>query len=263
MVNFRLAIALGLALGVLALTVQNPDPVLPIRFLGGQTPALPLGLWLAIALILGSGSALLVQPRPTRRRWHLQPDPPRPPQDRPRQESPWPDTRQDNPRQAPQPDNRPRQERPNSAGRPPQRDEDWGDWERRIPVGDRLDWDSPPWETPRPDGQPWSSQDRRDRQRAEADLQDIVTAWEGNPPPPHRGGSVVEDALEDIATGWEDWEDEPAPSTYAYRPEPNAEGRQDPIHGPGGHPGSDDETDDSPVYDAEYRVIIPPHDPTP
>ncbi|XFA73572.1 hypothetical protein RYO59_001821 [Thermosynechococcaceae cyanobacterium Okahandja] len=67
------------AIALLAiLVVQNWQPVLPLRFLGQQTPPLPLALWIAAAAMVGilwgrillflSGSPAAEPRRPQRRR---------------------------------------------------------------------------------------------------------------------------------------------------------------------------------------------------
>ncbi|MEM0980110.1 MAG: hypothetical protein AAGH78_07530 [Cyanobacteria bacterium P01_H01_bin.58] len=115
------------------------------------------------------------------------------------------------------------------------------------------------------------------------------------------GGSKVEDALDDIADGWDSWETEQPPSNTAYaygHQDRDRASRVDAVYGPPDdqlpryqdwyvspddedsdadwgldiEPGSDTsatpanaaanetETNDS-VYDADYRVIIPPQQP--
>ncbi len=80
MATLRLVVIL-LALGaVLLLMGQNLSPTLPLVFLGRQVVVLPLGVWLAGAIALGSLTTLVMtllpggRPRPTRR--HRNPSPP-------------------------------------------------------------------------------------------------------------------------------------------------------------------------------------------
>jgi hypothetical protein len=95
------------------------------------------------------------------------------------------------------------------------------------------------------------------------------------------GGSDVEDALDDIVDGWEDWDtaDNPlADTAYSQRYEGTDKAvRQDSIYGPpddvqadyrswqAAETDTDRENDsadeDDTVYDADYRVIIPPYRP--
>lgn len=280
MFNSRLVVTLVLIVALVTLALQNMSPALALVFLGGRTVALPLAVWLLAAIALGSITALLLVglgssgpagKTPPRRRWRVQPEPKSP------GATPSPRSPGDTP---PPPRDTPRSPRGTVATPPPesQRGEDWADWEQRIPVGERRDWDSPPVMARGAGPPPLSGDQWRDRQEAEASMADIATDWDPDAETsayPARDVSPVEDALEDIASGWEEWEPprSPPPATaYTYRPDPQAEGRQDQIYAPPDPPqqpwpeeAAQDEDGNPGVYDADYRVIIPPpaHDPDP
>ena len=130
-----------------------------------------------------------------------------------------------------------------------------------------------------PNGRPPTQRQRRQQERADTSFQDIAEGWDPRverQPYVAQGSSDVEDALDDISSGWGDWGDRPpglvdepppAATAYAYRYGEDTETRKDPVHAPADDwvDGDSDEVDapeeSGEVYDADYRVIIPPHTP--
>jgi hypothetical protein len=106
---------------------------------------------------------------------------------------------------------------------------------------------------------------RRDREKAEATVHDLDRGWDDTAQDTvyvAPGGSQVEDTLDDIVDGWEDWDSDDNPladTAYAKRYEGvEKANRRDAIYAP---PDDGGDADDSQVYDADYRVIIPPYRP--
>jgi hypothetical protein len=269
--TFRLIVALVGGAALVTFAVQNTTPRLALVFLGGRTVALPLAVWLVGAIALGALTALAlvslaaVEPGPaSRRRWRVNPEGPDPARRRPRSEPREPR------RAAPPPP-------PYAGTRPPGPDrsgDDWGAWEQRTAANQWEDWGQMR-EPVGPDGRPLSQRQRRQQEQADTSFQDIAEGWDSRverQPYVAQGGSEVEDALDDISSGWGDWGDRPpglvdepppAATAYSYRYGEDTETRKDPVHAPVDDWVDGDEGDASEesgeVYDADYRVIIPPH----
>lgn len=280
----RLIVALVLAAALITFALQNMTPTLALVFLGGRTVALPLAVWLVGAIALGALTALILvgvtaggAGSSSRRRWRVTPDPGEGPGREPRRR---PSPPREPSRAAPPP--------PYTGNRQPGADrsgDDWGAWEQRAAPQQWDDW-SQMGGSGGPDGRS-PSQRQRDglntgpqgqRQQADARVRDVAAGWD-----PQRerqrdgaqGSNEVDDALDDIASGWGDWGDrppglvdEPPPATtaYSYRYGEDTETRQDPVYAPPDDWVDGDGDDDAPeesegVYDADYRVIIPPYRP--
>lgn len=140
-------------------------------------------------------------------------------------------------------------------------DEDWQAWEQRPSPSQWDDWSQASGNDSVDEN--LSRRQRKERQRAESTVQDLEKGWDETARDTvyvAPGGSDVQDTLDEIADGWDDWdlEDEsPADTAYARRYEGrDREARRDSIYGPpddAGNRGGDES-----VYDADYRVIIPP-----
>lgn len=248
---------------VILFAAQNLNLAVSLVFLGLRTPAIPLGIWLGAALLLGAATTLILslpdgmfsasassrQPRrayrsPSDREGRTAP----PPQDGGSQSSTleddwttyrpvseWEDWGK--PGQAPSPN--PSQ----ASSRPPQ------------PPPERRGW--------------WPFGKRRNVQQQVAySLQDIEQGWEGvDPRVRPRGASVVEDALDEIDRGWDDFDVPADPQAaypeagfYASRPTNRVDNiyQADPPQDRLGGQTEADEAEGEGVYDADYRVIIPP-----
>jgi hypothetical protein len=274
--------------GLVVLALQNTAPSLPLVLVGIRTPVLPLAVWLLGAIALGAlttGLFILLiggggNPRTAqgnRRRWQVRSNP----ADATRRPRRGADPR----RPAPQPHNFAARDATPPKGQP---DQDWEDWGQRSPVSQWQDWDQAPQaDTRRPQGQ---------QAQANETFDQIATGWD-EPAADYRpaGVSPVDDALEEIAEGWEDWEDpevarrDNAPESrpiyevrrspesvskagtgYSYRYRSADDLRRQPAAAPAPDPvDADDAADeaaglDAPevgpdgVYDADYRVIVPP-----
>ena len=59
----RIVLILLLLGGLTLLAIQNraPEQILPLVFLGRQTPALPVGIWVGLAIAFGIVTSLLLQ----------------------------------------------------------------------------------------------------------------------------------------------------------------------------------------------------------
>jgi hypothetical protein len=248
---------------VILFAAQNLTPAVPLVFLGLRTPAIPLGIWLGAALLLGAATTLILS----------LPD---------GKSSPAASSRQ--PRRA----YRPPSERERYTPPPPQSsgsefshlEEDWTTYR---PVSDWEDWGKPgqapsPSQsqgTSRPPQPPperrgwWPFGKRRNVQQQVAySLQDIEQGWDGvDPGVRPRGASVVEDALDEIDQGWDDFDVPSDPQAaypdagfYASRPTNRVDNiyQSDPPQDQLGGQTEADEEEGEGVYDADYRVIIPP-----
>jgi hypothetical protein len=159
--------------------------------------------------------------------------------------------------------------------------EDWQSWGQRNSPNKWEDWSQATGNDPINEN--LSRQQRQDREKAEATIHDLDKGWDESAQETvyvAPGGSDVEDALDDIVDGWEDWDSPDNPLTdtaYAQRYEGvERKARRDAIYAPpdeaddeyeewenlSDQSESDDaENGDSSVYDADYRVIIPPYRP--
>jgi uncharacterized integral membrane protein len=303
-----------LALVLIVFAIQNTVPSLPLVILGFRTPMLPLAVWLIGAIALGaltttvlvgvSGNINAMPAKSNRRRWQVRSKPEHPPR--------APDPRQRPFRQRPV--NEPRFTRDYGDAprdRPPgQPDEDWADWGQRFPASQWQDWEQAPQDPTRASQDPTRRIPKRQQQaesQASEDFEDIATGWDDratNTPYRPTGASPVEDALDEIAEGWEDWEDpeearrDNAPesrpiyevrrspesvsksgTSYSYRYRSADDLRRQPssTQVSSSEPPESADADavdsnpdlglDAPevgpdgVYDADYRVIIPPSRP--
>ncbi|MGD1940757.1 MAG: hypothetical protein ACFB0G_05565 [Leptolyngbyaceae cyanobacterium] len=298
----HLVIAVLIVCSLVILALQNASPSLAIVFLGVESIALPLGVWLSGAISLGALTAIAIMTVPTwgspsvsrgnRRRWTVRPEPT--PSNRDRNPEPTDRMPRERPPRrwaAPAPfASPPRASQSSASGRTSRpaatvgttaAAEDWQTWEQRSPPSQWEDWSQANGGDPAEE--PLSKHQRQDRQKATTTIQDLETGWDDSAQDTvyvAPGGSQVEDTLDDIADGWEDWdaEDNPlADTAYAQRYEGEArQSRRDAIYAPPddaygerdwqnqpANPSaptanSEDETN---VYDADYRVIIPPYQP--
>ncbi|MGD1858864.1 MAG: hypothetical protein ACFB0E_02710 [Leptolyngbyaceae cyanobacterium] len=290
----RLIIAALMVAALVVLALQNSTPVLALNFLGWRSVTLPLGVWLVGAIALGALTAIAIAAladsgassaqRSNRRRWTVRPErperPPHPDAGRSddgvsQQNRRWnvrspqdfwqsrqrraPADRQPN-RQAPP--NQP-QSRPQSNTPPPSNAvaaEDWQTWGQRRKPSDWEDWSDA--SSNRPADEELNRRQRRDRDKADATIHDLEKGWDDTAQDTvyvAPGGSAVDDTLDDIADGWEDWDspDNPLVDTaYAQKYDGvDRAARRDSIYAPPDDANQDDEG----VYDADYRVIIPPY----
>ncbi|MEM1427206.1 MAG: hypothetical protein AAGF75_11715, partial [Cyanobacteria bacterium P01_H01_bin.130] len=192
--------------------------------------------------------------------------------------------------------------------RPPgQPYEDWEDWGQRSPASQWQNWEQAPQDASRASRESSRRIPKRQQQaenQAAADFEDIAAGWDdraANSPYRPAGASPVDDALDEIAEGWEDWEDpeearrDNAPesrpiyevrrspesvsksgTSYSYRYRSADDLRRQPssakvsasepesvdANAEEEEPGLDvPEVGPDGVYDADYRVIIPPSRP--
>ncbi|NJN22231.1 MAG: hypothetical protein HC812_14930, partial [Leptolyngbya sp. RL_3_1] len=180
--------------------------------------------------------------------------------------------------------------------------EDWQEWDQRSPASQWQDWDRA---APSPDPSRIPERQRRAQAQAEETFEDIATGWDPRSTQTTdrpSGVSPVDDALDEIAEGWEDWEDpeaarqDNAPESrpiyevqrspesvsksgthYSYRyrsaddfsrrAKPPADDGAEPVEAATTIDAEPDPRLDTPeveeegVYDADYRVIIPPSRP--
>lgn len=282
----RLVLLLLVVCGLVLFAVQNSTPTLSIAFLGLRTAALPLGVWLAAAIALGALTTLALtlplslRPRPRtgqRRRWKVHPIP---------HDHAYPQNSANSPnppaRSASQGDSGRWEVRPGRGDRPspshpgsPQPDrsrvaaeaaDDWQSWEHRSSPSQWDDWGQASADATesRRDRRP--RRQRRDTEQATESYQELASGWDPQleeEPVIARGGSTVDDTLDEIAMGWDDWDDETQASETAYRYRPASQDSVDNVYAPADEAGTDwdagDRTPDGQVYDADYRVIIPPN----
>lgn len=296
----RLVAALLIVCGLLILTLQNSAQSLPLVFLGMQSVSLPIGAWLSGAIALGALTTLLLTggtsfsprgpqtERANRRRWQVRDPGTTSPEASTSGNRPSSSGRSQSaaPRSTPKPDIPPPPAAPKRP-RPPRNPvaaEDWQTWGERQPASQWESWSQA--ETASgsaSSGRRPSKRQQADQQKARENVQKLEEGWDSTAydtvyvPP---GGSTVEDALDDIATGWDE-EDVPAATAYSYNPSTTATGRVDAVYAPpddaGSPPPADgsrnedwrldpedapaDEAENSGIYDADYRVIVPPHRP--
>lgn len=303
----RLVVVALIAAALIILAFQNSSPSLALVFLGFRTVTLPLGVWLSGAIALGvlttiaiaalANLSILPHGRASRRQWTVRPDTPPPDvgKDRPHStdnDRSWnvrsPETgfrrdnaRHDEPREQSPPRTNYREASPSPSPNNAVAAEDWQAWGQRNSPNKWENWSDASGNDPTDEN--LSRRQRQDRQKAEATIHDLDKGWDDSAQETvyvAPGGSDIEDALDDIADGWEDWESEDNPladTAYAERYEGvDRKGRRDSIYAPPDDEGdeyedwenlSDDtetensEAADSSVYDAEYRVIIPPYRP--
>ncbi|MDB9528362.1 hypothetical protein PN498_20390 [Oscillatoria sp. CS-180] len=296
----RIVVAILIVCTLVSLTVQNLSPVLPLTFLSFNSLALPLGVWISGAIALGVLTTVLIvivmdtgmmsRHRSSRRRWTVRQD--TAPQDSagnagkargttatssPREASTRQPFQGARPAREPAPPREPVREaspktsfQGNRETPPPVNNvaaaEDWQAWEQRPSPNQWEDWSQASSNDPTDEN--LSRRQRKERQRADATLQDLEKGWDDSAQDTvyvAPGGSQVQDTLDDITEGWDDWDledDPPASTAYAQRYEGGEkEVRKDTIYGPPDDAGSDPEASDESVYDADYRVIIPPHRP--
>lgn len=272
----RLILLLLVVGGLTLLLVQNTRPVLPLRFLGWQTPALPLAIWLLLAVAAGVltilALSILVTPPPKSKyrptaysRFSEEP---------PSREEP-PQSARPRPSAAESDYSEPMGSRSPAAA-------DWGDWTQlRSPI-QRESWDqpaprvdfsspaeaNPPYPSPGPMPQgsgsqgsgwniwPFSNQAEKQKRRAENSWQELSEGWDEMADHDFRpsGGSSVEDALDDISRGWdgEEPQEYSRDSTYAYG-YGDRDSRQDNVYGPADDDIGEGEADwrDVPDYGAD------------
>ena len=296
---YRLLILIVPLVAIALLAWQNFTPAVPLRFLGLQTGAYPLAVWLVGAIALGALSAVFLNElmglggsssskrrSPSRYGRRIPYDPATAAASEPRTAPP--------PRREPEP-------RPE-----PQADGEWSEWTNLRSPSQWEDWSGRTAPSDRPAGgaaggpnpAPWWG-----RKRSEAQAQQVSESWQEisdgwddleNRRYRARGVSPVEDALDDLDEGWEDNSGNPS-GKRVYRdgsiysqPEP-PRGRTDNVYGPPDRNADDWEPPqdrrglewDAPDYsdnedsedlddpevgpdgvvDADFRVIIPPYRP--
>lgn len=299
----RLVVIILIVCGLLVLTLQNLSLSLSITFLGLQTLALPLGVWLSGAIALGVLTALLFPGnrmlpggsganRRRRRRWQVQsPADPQaaqtPKSGRSSSQGPPPADFSSGSGHPPATSASQQPDAPNRGRSRPTDAEDWQAWGERTPASQWEDWTQA--SRPTPSDKRFPERQQQDRETAQDSIEDMSVGWHASAQDTvyvAPGGSDVQDALDDIADGWDDWDtdqDPPVETAYSYRYDgAEAAARVDSIYGPSddlppnpdtkvpatenfSSPQSVDDPDagengDS-VYDADYRVIIPPHRP--
>jgi len=205
-------------------------------------------------------------------------------------------TRPSSPPQAPSPSQTPSAQ---TATRKAAAAEDWRSWGQRTPASQWEDWSQAGTDA-EAEGKQFSRRQRKDREQAESTIQDLEKGWDDTAQDTvyvAPGGSDVEDALDDITEGWDDWQNEaPAPAETAYSEGYGPNPRVDSVYAPpddvrpdyqdwrspdtasdsreededwglddddpaNGDPDNDGDEDNAGVYDADYRVIIPPYRP--
>lgn len=258
----RLIAALLIAASLLILALQNAEPSLSLAFLGSTTLSLPVGVWLCGAIALGALTGLMLMEAPGlfaqspkragRRQWQVR---------APGTSAP---AREDRP-------SAPRTAREN-VSRNPRREspaEDWQSWEQRTPVSQWENWSGGGTETRKGS---FSERQQKDRRRAQNNLEDMAGGWDSSAQETvyvKPGGSTVEDTLDEISEGWEEWGEEagPAETAYSYRYQgEEAASRVDSVYAPpdeaaGDGTAAEDTGEADGIYDADYRVIVPPHRP--
>lgn len=296
----KLVVAALIVAVLVILALQNSSPSLALVFLGLRTVTLPLGVWLTAAIALGALTTLAIAAltglgfdagsRANRRRWTVRPD--TPPADsgpdrerrswnvRSPQEPPRDTTRREPTRESPRDRDYGRAKQPPPPPNTVAAAEDWQSWEQRNSPNKWEDWSEASGNDPIYEN--LSRKQRQDREKAEATIHDLDKGWDDSAQETvyvAPGGSDVEDALDDIVEGWEDWDspDNPlADTAYAQRYEGvERKARRDAIYAPPDegdeyqewenlsdeNESDDAENGDSGVYDADYRVIIPPYRP--
>jgi hypothetical protein len=201
----RIVLILLLLGGLTLLAIQNraPEQILPLVFLGRQTPALPLGIWVGLAIAFGIVTSLLLQSLGYLANF----SPTRPP------EATVPKSPHPQPRRQPTVVERETRYSEESAS----------DWENSRPTSNKEVWDEE-WEI---DNQP-AATNRESPKTTPSKSERGAKSYEAKQEPTtsNQSGSVY---------------------SYGYR-EPSSSGA-----------GKSES-----VYDADYRVIVPPYQqPTP
>ncbi|MEM1242549.1 MAG: hypothetical protein AAGI45_22190 [Cyanobacteria bacterium P01_H01_bin.26] len=241
----QLTIFFVVVAALLILVLQNLSPSLPLVVLGRSTGTLPLSLWLLIAIAVGSLCTLVIyqlvpQKRPYRPMGkrignNAPPEPANRFVDMPGANPPTTERGQ------PRDEMPPRNEGPapyDSDWETFKAPEQWDDWGQQRADAFR---DSPRAPSRAPSTDPGDPIDNT--------VRDIESGWGQDdyvPPPPPAYGESAD-------TGWESAQ---SPRTHdegwLYGSEPPAE---PPVSAESEPPESSDD-----VYDASYRVIIPPYD---
>lgn len=239
LITFLLVVA-----ALLILVLQNLSPVLGLVVLGNSVGALPISVWLLGAIAIGALCTLLIyQLVPQKRAYR--------PMGR----------RLSDP--VPEPSNRfvdsPDDSRSTGSSQPPERQNPYdNDWENFSPPAQWDDWG----QRPTPDTAPTSSE--RSGSVGDA-VRDIESGWGDDDYEASARHASRQDTGPDI--GWDDrgtyssdGPEHPSPRTYeegwlygSDTPEERLDTAEP------GEPTSD-ESEDENVYDANYRVIIPPYD---
>ncbi|NEQ44252.1 MAG: LapA family protein [Leptolyngbya sp. SIOISBB] len=245
----KLIVATLIVAALVILAWQNLTPTLALNFLGFQSVTLPLGVWLTAAIALGALTTITIATladiklapanRSNRRRWNVKSDvPPHPdagrspdgttqqrnrgwnvrsPQDFFRRNATNRDDRRQAPRNEPRPRSRPGSPPPSNAVAA----EDWQVWGQRNKPSAWQEWSDASGN--QPGAENFDRRQRRDRDKAEATIHDLDKGWDDSArdtvyvPP---GGSEVQDTLDEIEDGWEDWDspDNPlADTAYAQK----------------------------------------------
>lgn len=195
----RIVLILLLLGGLTLLAIQNraPEQILPLVFLGRQTPALPLGIWVGLAIAFGIITSLLLQSlsylanyAPSRPPAATVPKSPRP---------------------------QPRRQPPVGERETRSSQEPTSDWENSRPTSNQEVWDEE-WEI--------------DNQPAAINRESPKT-----PPKSERGAKPYEAKQEPTTSNQ-------SGSVYSY-------GYREPSDS---RPGKSES-----IYDADYRVIVPPY----
>ncbi len=200
----RIVLILLLLGGLTLLAIQNraPEQILPLVFLGRQTPALPVGIWVGLAIAFGIVTSLLLQSLGYLANY----SPSRPP------EATIPKSPRPQPRRQPPVVERETRYSAESAS----------DWESSHPPSNKEVWDEE-WEI---DNQPPATNKESPK----------------TPPKSERGAKPYEVKQEPTTSNQ-------SGSVYSY-------GYREPSSSGVGKSES--------VYDADYRVIVPPYQqPTP
>jgi hypothetical protein len=238
------------------LAVQNTSPVIALVVLGQRTMALPLAVWLLGAIAIGTLTTLLLYglsnlaspPRRPYRPMGQRLSSPEPGADPPSRDGPSAAT-----------------ERPSSSVYESdwesfQAPEQWADWGQR-PDPERIAADR---------GAPQGSSRgpfrfKREPYRTDEAVQEIESGWDDDRVTgvSYRGVSPVEESLEDIAAGWDEADsDYPDEELYDQTGYDQTAGRDnfDMTDARDAAPGGPNAAPDD-IYDADYRVIIPPYKP--
>lgn len=250
LITFLLVVA-----ALVTLVLQNLSPVIGLVVLGRATLELPLAVWLLIAIAIGALCTLIIyQLVPGKRTYRpmgkrlSDPPPPEPTtrfMDTPSEPAP---NRVQSETNAPEPS-------PNTSQNPYDNDwndfkapEQWEDWGQQTATAD------------------YESRDRRPSAPTDEAMRDIESGWGEDDYEASGRYASRRDPGPDM--GWDNRQGYPAdterPSTRTYDEGwlyGNDSGAEQPVEGrpEPGEPQPEDPDED--VYDANYRVIIPPYDP--
>ena len=244
----QLTIFLTVAAALLILVLQNLSPSLPLVVLGRSTGALPLSLWLLIAIAAGSLCTLLIYQLVPKQRSY------RPMGKRVGNDVP------------PEPANRfvdmsgSNPSNPSTPERGQSRDETTPRYQTKRPTPYDSDWET--FKAPE-QWDDWGQQQGRSRDASRDPVRD----------PARDPGDPVDNTVRDIESGW-GYDDYAPPPAYGENAGPDIgwDGAQARTHDEGwlygGEPPAEPPVSPEPeppepsddVYDASYRVIIPPYD---